>query len=461
MKKEKDEDLDKLFKKGLEDPVNEPAYRGVDWDAMEQMLDKGKKRPAIVFWLPVIGSAAALILIFLGYLLLKPQVVKPGKQDQMAVTHRSKPTPNAHHNIDDLKKDNTGISGEPGRKVADSTKQQMRATAEYAGTHARKEQGQKSKSFFTLSSGKGRRDSAGDGLGHALKGAGSLAVNKTAVSALPANAGSLPVIANNGIPDKKELSADDHKKGPGDVDSTVKVIASSQAKQKDTLAANVLAAKPAIVPKLKPVNKQKLGNRPQFAVSVLASSDLNGVNSSFQQSKIGGNFGALFSVTFAKKWTITTGATYDIKPYMTGFDNYHTAYEFKTNPSSVDANCRMLDIPININYQVYSHQANRITLGTGLSSYFMLREDYKFNYADPYTTSGPTNYTVINKNRNILSVLNIDATYTHQINSKVGITVQPYFKIPLSDVGVSQVRLQSSGVALGFSWNINTSPKPK
>lgn len=458
MKKEKDEDLDKLFKKGLEDPVNEPAYRDVDWDAMEQMLDKGKKRPVIVFWLPVIGSAAALVLIFLGYLLLKPQVVKPGKQDQMAVTHRAKPTPN---NIDNSKKDNTGISGDPARKVADSIKQQIRATAEYAGTPARKEHGQKSKSFFTLSSGKGRRDTTGYGLGHTVKGTNLVAANNPVVNAQPVNAGSLPVIANNNIPDKKELSAADHKKEPGNVDTTVKAMASSQAKQKDSVAANTLAAKPDIAPKLKPVNKQKIGNRPQFAVSVLASSDLNGVNSSFQQSRIGGNFGALFSVTFAKKWTITTGATYDIKPYMTGFDNYHTAYQFKTNPSSVDANCRMLDIPLNINYQVYSHQANRITLGTGLSSYFMLREDYKFNYADPYVASGPTNYTVINKNRNILSVLNIDATYTHQINSKVGVAVQPYFKIPLSDVGVSQVRLQSSGVALGFSWNINASPKPK
>ena len=120
----------------------------------------------------------------------------------------------------------------------------------------------------------------------------------------------------------------------------------------------------------------------------------------------------------------------------------------------------MLEIPVNVNYQVYRQRANKITLGTGLSSYFMLREDYKFNYTDPYPTS-PTNYTVINKNRNILSVLNLDATYTHQINSKVGVILQPYLKVPLTDVGASQVRLQSSGVALGLSWNLSASSKPK
>ena len=51
MKKVKDEDLDKLFKAGLADPGHEPVYREADWEAMEQVLDKGKKRPAIVLWL--------------------------------------------------------------------------------------------------------------------------------------------------------------------------------------------------------------------------------------------------------------------------------------------------------------------------------------------------------------------------------------------------------------------------
>ena len=155
---------------------------------------------------------------------------------------------------------------------------------------------------------------------------------------------------------------------------------------------------------------------------------------------------------------------YAIKPYLTSFDNYHSAYQFTgAQPESVYANCRMLDIPLNVNYQVYHRQANSITLGTGLSSYFMLREDYRFNYAGLYTTgSGPGGYTVINKNHNILSVLNLDATYTHQINSRFGVTVQPYLKVPLADVGASQVRLQTTGVALGFSWNINNaSIKPK
>jgi hypothetical protein len=189
----------------------------------------------------------------------------------------------------------------------------------------------------------------------------------------------------------------------------------------------------------------------------LASSDLNGV-SSFEGSRVGGNFGALFSVT-VNKWTFSTGGMYSIKPYQENYANYHTGYVFQTNPSNIGVNCRMIDIPFDVNYQVYRAHGNKITVGSGLSSYIILREDYTFNYANAYA-QGPAGYSVINKNRNILGILNLDATYEHQINSKFGIAFQPYVKLPFSNVGASQAKLQSTGVAVSLNWNLNPFKKP-
>lgn len=496
---EKDDNLDKLFKTGLEDPVNEPAFRDTDWDAMEQMLDKRKKRSAIVYWLPIVSSAAALVIIFLGYLFLRTDVVKPGKNEQVAANHPTNAKP-----IDKVKS-NTGTSGEPARQTADSSKQQKKSAQYAITTPARQGRAGNGKTFLPLSAGKDRRDVTGninkenstqpvladrvasspgnDKTQAGVNNAGAnqkpdviannnktvTAGDKTQLNAADASVNKkADVIANNNQPanpgDKTQLStADANKDQKGDVlannnavtpaDKTQSATPNADANKSGTVATNTT---------VKSTLRQKPGNRPVFALGVIASSDLNGVNSSFQQSKVGGNFGATFSVTFNKKWTISTGAQYDIKPYLTNFNNYHTANpsKFTTQPTTVQADCRMLDIPLNINYQVYRQRANSITLGTGLSSYFMLREDYQFNYNDPYAT-GPAHYTVINKNRNILSVLNFDATYTHQINSKFGVTVQPYTKVPLSNVGYSQVRLQSTGVAFGFNWNINASSKPK
>ncbi|MDO3624764.1 hypothetical protein [Mucilaginibacter sp. BT774] len=489
MNTEKEDKLDGLFKKGLEDPVNEAAFRDADWDAMEQMLDKSNKRSAIVFWLPIAGSIAAMLLIFLGYLFFKTNETKPEKKDQIAVKHPVK------REAIDKAKGNTGTSGELTRQAADSGKQQTQSAQYATTTSAKKSRAESGKTFFPLSSGKGRRSTGNQSLNTNnqqpvlaeniannkadKKISSDIPDNKTPSSAADGKTGQkADVLANKGKPaDKGDKTA----LGTADDQSNQKVDAlanngNNAAKADDKTAlgnadAKADAGQKAIAANTttKTIKRQTLGSRPVFAFSVLASSDLNGVNSSFQQTKVGGNFGAMFSATF-KKWTISTGAQYDIKPYLTNFNNYHTSYKFTTNPSSVNANCRMLDIPLNVNYQVYHQRANSITIGTGLSSYFMLREDYQFNYGSSTTdnygygssnNAGPLHYTVINKNKNILSVLNIDATYTHQINSKFGITVQPYTKVPLSDVGASQVRLQSTGVAVGINWNINTPSKPK
>lgn len=499
MSTEKEENkLEKLFKNGLEDPVNEPAFREADWDAMEQMLDEGRKRRSgMVYLLPIISGIAAMLLMFLGYVFFKSNETKPVKKNQVAATHPTKTE------VTDKAKNNTGTNGEPTRQLADSGKQQTKS-AEYAATGpAQTSRAESGKTFFPLSSGKVRR---GTGTGSQNSNneqqilAGSPAKNttndKTALITADGKANQkVNVLANNGknvtTADRTGLTTADDKTALGTADGkanqkgdvlanngnkTIKaddrtVLGTADSKTQVSAAdakggQKIIAANPTSK-NSKSAIRQNPGSRPIFALGVIASSDLNGVNSSFQQSKIGGNFGAMFSATF-KKWTISTGAQYDVKPYLTSFDNYHTSYQFPTNPSTVRADCRMLDIPLNVNYQVYRQRANSISIGTGLSSYFMLREDYQFNYdngsASGYgggTPTGPLHYTVVNRNHNILSVLNIDATYTHQINSKFGVTVQPYTKVPLSDVGASQVRLQSTGVAFGINWNINASSKPK
>ena len=220
-----------------------------------------------------------------------------------------------------------------------------------------------------------------------------------------------------------------------------------------------LAANTPVKPK---TVKPRMAYRPQYTLSVVAAPDLNGV-SSFAQSKVGTNIGLTFAMGVSRKLTISTGALYSVKPYLTSFANYNSGsgYKWPVNPQSVTADCRMLDIPLNIGYQVYHKQQNKISIGTGLSSYLMLHESYKFTYNNLYGgASGPANYTVPNPGKYFFGVMNLNATYERQLNSKVGISIQPYLKVPLSNVGYSQVKLQTTGVAVGLSWNLNSLKTP-
>ena len=196
MKKEKDEDLDRLFKSGMEDPVNEPVYREADWDAMEQILDKPKKRGGIIFWLPIIGSAAALLLLFLGWWLYKPQVIdKNGNQHASVVQHP---------------KGNTGKSGGATVLAADSSKHKILNPANYAQSTIHPVQRQKGKSFLPLSAGGSRRHTTGYAANTKIK-------DKKEVSTADANKTiNSTEIANNtsktAVPDKKDVGTADANK---------------------------------------------------------------------------------------------------------------------------------------------------------------------------------------------------------------------------------------------------------
>ncbi|RWY55682.1 RodZ family helix-turn-helix domain-containing protein [Mucilaginibacter gilvus] len=423
--KEGQENIDKLFKKRLEDPANNLAYNEDDWDALEQMLDKGKKRPVIAYWLPLLSGIAALILLFLGWWLFKPQQVTVKPAQQVAV----KPVP---QNI------NSDTSGKNKPQVAVNVP--TNNIAVNAPT-ADKNQGNSYSPKRKPADVKGATATPNTGA-TILAANGIITPQQNNTVVTPVQKDTVPPAKANMIAMQKDTAP------PARI--------GADANSTQAVAAQV---EPAKAPEKVKVRASYFGaNRPRYALSVIASSDINGVNS-FQQSKVGSNFGAMFSVSI-KKWTITTGATYSVKPYATTFANYTTAYQFKQDPTNVTADCRMLDIPLNIGYQVYQKGKNKFSLGTGLSSYFMLHENYKYTYSSTYP-AGPANYVVANPQNYLFSNLNLNATFEHRVNSKFSLSLQPYLKLPLKPVGYSQVNLHTAGVAVGFNWNINSFTKPK
>ncbi|MBB3054629.1 hypothetical protein [Mucilaginibacter gotjawali] len=412
MNKENNEGLDDLFKKKLEDPVYQAGFREEDWGALEKMLERHKKPRGIVYWLPVVSGLAALLLVVFGWWFFKGATHQHNSQKMhlTAINHPQK---------------NSGKNGGPARQTATHSINTTPAPVTYAGNLKPGKNSAGSKIFLT--SADGARRTAGQGItvnDTLVNRSGEMLVSKAPV----------PQFAN------EQLAI-----------QTLPVI--DLSKRNSANAAITSPDKKSI----KKINTKR-AFIPQYALTVLAAPDINGVGS-FQQSKVGTNIGLQFSAEVTKKLTITTGAVYSVKPYITGFDNYHTLYHFKADPINVTADCRMLDIPINLGYQVFNKRQNRITIGTGLSSYIMVHESYKFNYANTYIT-GPSSYTVPNSNKYFFGVLNLNATYQRQLNQKVGLTIQPYVKLPLANIGYSQVRLQTTGVAIGLSWNLNSSSTP-
>jgi len=429
-----EEDLDNIFKKGLEDPANHRAFNEDDWDALEQMLDKGKKRRGIIYWLPIASGIAAMLLLFLGWWFFKPNVQDNNTTGQQQV--KVKPVAPKTNSVTG----NGGIQQPQTDTIQKAlpANNNLAANSSSTSSHANTSQ-----TTLLPSVRAGHRNAGGTGdkstIGSdtimrrypaLIAGTGTKGNNNPASNLLASSVSSLNLT-------QASLSAPDFKT---QIDRP--------------LVINTSTSKPD-----KKITKQSFGYRPQWAITALASSDVNGT-SSFQ-GKVGSNYGLLLSFGATKKLTITSGVVYSSKPYNTSFANYNTTYNFKHDPIDVTADCKMLDIPINIGYQVYGNFRNKLSVGTGLSSYLMLHEKYTYNYGNGANSAAwPQTYTVPNSKGYLLSIININATYEHKINSKFGVSVQPYMKVPISGVGYSDIKLQSTGVAVGVTYNLNSFRKP-
>jgi hypothetical protein len=463
-----EEDLDNLFKKSMDDPANHRAFNEDDWDAFEQMLDAGKKRRGIVYWLPRASAIAAMLLLALGWWFfikpakvvddtntqagVKPTITKPktkqGANDD-ATKQSLKDTVAGKQPVDDnlaaTPKNDTIWSKHSGRNLAGTKSQKDTIWNSQPGTN-NLAAGKKARKMspntqlpLTMSGGSNNNVAGSDRFAKNTRDADSLKNSAQMAGVNPVRGTVEYMLANQFYSlhiKETPLPSPDFKT---QIDMPVATASNTD--------------KPA-----KKITKQGFGYRPQLAITALASSDVNGT-SSFQ-GKMGSNYGALLSLGLTKKLTITSGVVYSSKPYNTSFANYNTAYVFKHEPSDVTADCKMLDIPINIGYQVFGNFRNKISVGTGFSSYIMLHEKYTYNYADGNNPAWPQSYTVPNSKGYYLSILNLNATYERKINSKFGLSVQPYMKVPLSGVGYSDLKLQSTGVAVGVTYNINAFRKP-
>ena len=433
MKEEKENSIDKLFSRGLSEPGDNASYREEDWDAMEAMLDGKKPKGITRTLLILVSTIAAMLLLVIGWLFLNP-AVKPDKTTQVV----KKTTP--------AKKD-TGKYGPPVQQLADLKSNTL--SANDSSAMSADDMSRKSKSFFPLSAVPG---------GRKITGIDTYGSNEPYIAKTP----------DTIITDKATNNIADNVAKPDTIITDKTAVMANNNTRVDTIITEKKRELVSVMDDVRPNKKPSrlhsasggaaMAFRPKISLSFVASPDINSVKG-FSQNKVGTNAGVLLTMGVSRKWSITTGAIYASKPYMTDFANYASTYQFKTNPVSVNASCIVLDIPINVGYQVYSKGVNKFSLGTGLSSYFMLRENYTFNYAGGYP-DGPATYNVRNRNQHIMGILNLNATYQREISSKFGVAVQPYYKVPLTGIGVGQVNLKSAGVAVGVTWNINPGTKP-
>jgi hypothetical protein len=438
MKEKNENKLDQLFKAGLSGSEDHIAFREEDWTAMERLLDnKPSKKAVIMRRIYYASGIAAILLLAIGIFFFTKNKTEDTTQNNQYSKNKT-----------ETKIPTQGDNDHSGRPFKDSVPELKAGNESLGGSSVQSQQSKKETPSLPA-----------DRNGHYLPGT----LNQNTTQSLMAKTTKDSAInGNNTVIDNKDNKVSEPTSISPAVGQTQNNLAVAQ--QPDTTVTSNPAEPLQQVKKDKPAIKPILKrNGPRLTLSILAAPDINAVNS-FNNNQVGTNLGFQLGIHLSKKFSISTGAAYAIKPYQATASQYNSvSWQGKpasSLPSYVSANCKVLDIPVNINYQFYSKGKDAFALGTGLSSYIMLRENYHFDFADG---SGTPSYDIQinNRNQHILGVLNLNATYERRINSKFSTVIQPYMKLPLTGIGTGRVDLKSTGVALGITWNITPGTRPR
>ncbi|UYQ92856.1 PorT family protein [Chitinophaga horti] len=174
-----------------------------------------------------------------------------------------------------------------------------------------------------------------------------------------------------------------------------------------------------------------------FALGFAAGPDYSAAPG-LQSGDWGASVGLQFLYAFNNRFAVSTGAFYATKIYGATPADYQSNYNFK----KVDADCKVLDVPINLHYTLFESGKHNWSAMLGSSSYFMLRETYNMYY----NQINSRKYVYENGSQHYFSVLNLGFGYQQQAARHIMWGIQPYAKLPLGGVGHGKVKLTSLGV---------------
>jgi len=443
---ENENDIDQLFKNGLSDP--EIPFNELDWEKMERKLDgTGEKKHLIPMWLYTVTGIAAVLTVVVFWLLSSPakidkkgskelssvQPVKPGIKEQVAENNKLDLKMNpAEHKMDSA---DTNIY----QGTAEQRYSRLQAVGKVSdGATARGLTAEQELSALRFLSVVTANDGINSGVMKSvklIKPQVNLQVSSTLAHSDKDAADVGTAAERDRIALEKKANALAQSEDPLEKITTTEIARSVQKNMESALS-----------------------SQNTLILSAMAAPDISTAKQS-KSSKVSSNLGMLATYAFSPKFSLTSGAIYAKKYYNSAGtapqDNpYAAAQDWE-----VDADCNVLDIPLNVNYKLLNKKRLSVSVNTGLSSYFMLKEKYEFITGAAGAGQQVSTLEVQNQNKHLFGIANVSISFDHQINNAFSVGVQPFAKLPLTGIGNGNVDLKSVGVS--FSLNIGLFPAKK
>ncbi|QHW00773.1 hypothetical protein [Spirosoma endbachense] len=216
-------------------------------------------------------------------------------------------------------------------------------------------------------------------------------------------------------------------------------------------------SEPLAMPQVTPVSSRGL------SVRVAVAPDLSSIGLQ-NFSRPGTNVGVMLEYRQSPRWSVQAGVIRSTKVYKATSSQYDADAEywvkFPAKPGGIIGQCNMLDIPVNVRYDIALRprldnrlQPSRWFISGGVTSYIMLKEDYTYENYPPHTYGAPSQWST-NSGGYGFSQLNLSAGYERAVSRRLSWQVEPFMKVPLKGVGFFKIDLLSTGAFLSLRYKL-------
>lgn len=495
-----DDRLDELFRKSSEE--FEPTLDPKAWEAMRRKLDDEDKKPGAWWWRRAGVIGGIVLLLGLGSYLFWPntsemEFVSPKieimpKESQRNAPKVSDPSQSQKEaekvNASETEKVNPEAAKEEGSALNEEPHLALEEKEQLTPVQQAKKQSIASSKKQSNSVGVTRQKS------FALKNTREPVLKQTDETSQTARwvkdsenkRVTAAKVSSTSPSYVSTLGRKQDKKGntmasvvPKDTDTAERTPQSSSNEAQESINSNVTlnellaknwklltvpVAEPTVAylpPAPPPVVKKKESAEPPVALQkglstrVIATPDLSFISSSEMLKNPRLALGAMLEYRFARRWSIQVGVIKSDKVYTATGEQYKWPEIWnsqKARPTEVAANCKVLDIPINIRFDVLEGRRSRWFVSSGVSSYKMMNERYDYTYP-PHSYPKWMNWEGSTGNY-WMGILNASVGVERQIGRNFSLQVEPFWKIPMAEVGFGKIKLQTSGFFISAKYRL-------
>ncbi len=203
-----------------------------------------------------------------------------------------------------------------------------------------------------------------------------------------------------------------------------------------------------IPPVIKPINDN------HFVVGLLLAREQSFVDKGLCAPKW--KAGLSLAYRFGGKHSLRLEGSYSQKEYLASGTKYSAPQGFwfkATAPQSAQGFCNIVEMSITESYFFNGHAKRGFYVNAGLSSYFMLKEwyDYEYSSSEDGLRRG---WGTENENQHWFGIGEISLGYSLPFSDNSSLQIAPYAQIPLTGIGHGQIKFFTSGIQLRYNFHL-------